>query len=116
MGRGCSCIAVAAAMFLFACQPLYGGKPEKLKNPETKKRPPDAETGPVEIKYVEDCPSDFRGDPKRVSPQPGIANNLVNEGDGALANSDKAKEPKEQVGLIKDAIDKYRNALVKDPY
>jgi len=104
-------------MLLFAaCQPLYGGKPEKLKNPETKKRPADAEAGPIEIKYVEDCPSDFRGDPKRVSPQVGIANNLVGEGDSALANSDKAKEPKEQVGLIKDAIDKYRNALVKDPY
>jgi len=103
-------------MFLFGCQELYGGKPEKMKSPEPHKRPPDAESGPIEIKYVEDCPSDFRGDPKKVSPQPGIASTLVGEGDGALANSDKAKEPKEQVGLIKDAIDKYRNALVKDPY
>ena len=103
-------------MFLFGCQDMYGGKPERLKAPEPHKRPPEAETGPIEIKYVEDCPSDFRGDPKKVSPQPSIAGTLVGEGDGALANSDRAKEPKEQVGLIKDAIDKYRNALVKDPY
>src|SRR5262245_1879926 len=117
MGRGTYVIAALAAMFVLACQPLYGGKAEKMKNPEPKKPPPDAVTGPIEIKYVEDCPSDFRGDPKKIPPpQPGLAQNLVGEGDSALASSDKAKEPKEQVGLIKDAIDKYRNALVKDPY
>ena len=63
-----------------------------------------------------DCPSDFRGDPKRVVAQTSISQQLTSDGDNALSSADKAKEPAAQAGLIKDGIDKYRNALLKDPY
>jgi hypothetical protein len=33
-----------------------------------------------------------------------------------MSNASKTKEPGAYVGLIKEAIDKYRNALIKDPY
>ncbi len=99
-----------------ACQPLYGGKPEKLHNPEKKKRPPEETVAPVEVKYIEDCAANFRDDPKNVRPQTGISNTLVGDGDTALQSSSKAKDPPAQAELIKVAIDKYRNALVKDPF
>ncbi len=99
-----------------ACQPLYGGKPEKLHNPEKKKKPPEEITGPIEIKPIEDCAANFRDDPKLVHPQSGISNALVGDGDTALQQSNKAKDPPAQAELIRVAIDKYRNALIKDPY
>ena len=42
-----------------ACSPLYGSKPEKLKNPEKRKKPPEVvEAGP-QITYVDDCNANF---------------------------------------------------------
>jgi len=106
------CLVLAAA----GCQPLYGGRPERLHNPERKKRPPEAEAPPPEIKYVDDCNADFRDDPKRAHPQIPMAHQLTDAGDTALASADREKDDTKKVGLIKDAIDKYRNALIKDPY
>ena len=107
------CLTIAA--FGAGCQPLYGGKPEKLHNPEKKKRPPEEASAPTEVKYIEDCATNFRDD-KRPNPQTGISNGLVGDGDTALAQSNKAKDPPSQAELIKVAIDRYRNALVKDPF
>lgn len=101
---------------LTACQPLYGGKPETLHHPERKKRPADAPDAPPPVVYVEDCNTDFRDDPKRVRPQEKIARELVDSGDTSLANADKATDDQAKVGLYKDAIERYRNALIKDPF
>ena len=108
--------AILATGALTGCQALYGGKPEKLRNPEKKKKPPEPPETEVKIAYVEDCVADFRGDPLKARPQPSIANQLVGEGETALASSEKAKEPAGQAELIKVSIDKFRNALSKDPY
>ena len=108
-----ACLALVA---LSGCQQLYGGKPEKLKTPDRKKKPPEPEVATSQIKYVEDCTANFRDDPKLARPNPGLANQLVGDGDTALQNANKAKDPASQAELIKLSIDKYRNALVKDPY
>src|SRR5688572_18936148 len=117
MGRGqtgalLACLVLAAT----GCQALYGGKPDRLKNPERRKPPPEPEQAASQIKYVEDCTANFRDDPKLVRPNPGLANQLVGDGDTALQNANKAKDPASQAELIKLSIDKYRNALIKDPY
>jgi hypothetical protein len=104
-----------ALAFGTACQPLYGGKPEHLHNPEKKKPPEAAEVAP-EIKYVEECNADFRDDPKKAHPQPPAGRQLVDLGDTAMGGADKAKDDNAKVGLIREAIDKYRTALIKDPY
>jgi hypothetical protein len=110
-------LACLILMGLFgACQPLYGGKPERLHKLEKKKKPPEEVVGPVEIKYIDDCAANFREDPKGVRPQTGISNTLVSDGDTAIQQSGKAKDPPSQAELIRVAIDKYRNALIKDPY
>ena len=99
------------------CQALYGGQPEKLRNPDRKKKPAEAEEKPLEVKYVEECVANFRDAPKPVRPDDtSQSNRLVGDGDTALAQVPKAKEPAAQAELIKQSIDKYRSALVKDPY
>jgi hypothetical protein len=101
---------------LSACAPLYGGKPEKLKNPERKKRPAEVTEAEPEIKYVEDCSANFSDDPKKARPQPPMARQLFDAAESALDQSNKVKEDSMKVSLIKEAIEKYRNALIKDPY
>lgn len=99
-----------------ACQPLYGDKPEHLLNPAKKKKPAEAVEAEKPTVYVEDCQTDFRDDPHKVHAQPQMAQTLVEGGDNALAGVDKAPEINAKIGLIREAIDKYRNALIKDPF
>jgi hypothetical protein len=99
-----------------ACQPLYGGAPEKLHTPEKKKRPPEPPEAENQIKYIDDCQASFQDDPRKWHPMPQLAHPLIDTGDTALASSDKTNEPNAKVGLIREAIDKYRLALQKDPY
>ena len=48
--------------------------------------------------------------------QPAVAANLIDDGDTALSRSQKAADPATAGNAVKDAVDKYRNALTKDPY
>jgi hypothetical protein len=107
-----ACLALATV----ACQPLYGGKPEHLRNPEKKKKPPELDAPPPEVKFVEDCNADFRDDPKKAHPQPGMAVGLAQAGDSAIQQGDKEKNDQKKIDLWREGIDKYRNALIKDPY
>ena len=121
MASGSSRALLLGACLVFAsgsvgCQALYGGKPEKLRNPERKKKPDEAAEKPPEIKYIDDCVANFRDDPKLVRPEPGRANTLVGDGDTAISSVPRAKDPASQVVLIQQGIEKYRSALVKDPY
>jgi hypothetical protein len=120
MGRGSVGTLLAACLLVSTvagCQALYGGKPERLKNPERRKKPAELEVADIPVKYVEDCTANFRDDPKTAPrPNAGLANQLVGDGDTALQNANKAKDPASQAELIKLSIDKYRNALIKDPY
>ncbi|HVK87498.1 MAG TPA: hypothetical protein VM513_25450 [Kofleriaceae bacterium] len=109
-------VAGALAFGTTACRPLYGDKPDKLRNPEKKKRPPETTEAEAKITYVDDCQADFRGDPAKARPQPSMANQLVGEGETAMQSADKAKDPASQAELIRVSIDKFRNALLRDPY
>lgn len=113
--RVLACLVLACAS-LVACQPLYGNKPDKLRNPERKKKPEEPPEALIQVKYVEDCTTSFRDDPKLVRPDTPKANQLVGDGEAALSQVAKAKDPASQAELIKVAIDKYRSALIKDPY
>jgi hypothetical protein len=122
MGRGSYgarlgvCLALIAGAGLVGCQALYGGKPEKLPAVPRKKPPPEAAVAETPIKEIDECQADFRADAKNVRPQTTLSNQLTGEGDTAISNSEKAAEPAAQAGLIREGIDKYRNALLKDPY
>lgn len=123
MGRGsygarlgvCLTLAVGVGV-LSGCQPLYGGKPEKLVAPSKKKAPKEDAVADAPVKEIDECQADFRADPKNVRQQTSLSNQLTGEGDTAIVSSDKATEPSAQAGLIREGIDKYRTALIKDPY
>lgn len=108
-----ACVVVAIGFV--ACQPLYGNRPERLHSLNKKKRPPE-DTAENEVKYVDECLASFQDDPRKARPQPMQSRQLVDLGDVASASSDRAQQPESKVGLIREAIDKYRNALLKDPY
>jgi hypothetical protein len=115
MNRQLACL-VMACFGLSACQPLYGGKPEHLNHPAHKRRPAEKPETAAPVKYVEECTTDFTGNPAAVHPQTSIARQLVDTGNTSLASSEKAKDDNAKVGLLKDAIDRYRSALIKDPF
>jgi hypothetical protein len=99
------------------CQALYGGKPEKLQRLDKKRKPDEASEKAPEIKYVDECGANFRDDPKNAPrADPGRANALIDDGNTAIAQSSKAKDPSSQAALILQSIDKFRGALVKDHY
>jgi len=98
------------------CQPLYGGKPEKLATPVRKKPPKEEPVAEAPVKMIDECTADFRADPRTVRQQTPLSNDLTAQGDTALSNADKSTDPTAQAGLYRESIDKYRNALVKDPY
>lgn len=98
------------------CQPLYGGKPEKLATPARKKPPKEEPIVEAPVKMVEECTADFQADARTARPQTSQSNELTDQGTTALANSAKATDPNAQANLIREGIDKFRNALIKDPY
>ncbi len=110
-------LAILGVMLAAGCQPMYGAKPAKLGRLEpihhVVTEPP-----PPTVRYVEECQADFRVDPKKIGlvPQPKIAKTLTDAGDAALDSADKVADDHEKVSLWTDAIRKYSNALVKDPY
>lgn len=109
-------VCLGLGVGVIACQPLYGGAPERLHNPEKKRHPVEQDAAEAPIKYIEDCTASFQDDPRKWHPQPQLARPLVDTADTAMATADKTAEPNAKVGLIREAIDKYRNALIKDPY
>jgi len=103
------------ALFLMGCQALYGQKPDKLPGVKKTKRPPEEKVAAVEPKYLDDCPTNFR-DTAPVRQEKALATKLTQDGDGAFDAAKKAKEAPVQAGAYKEAVDKYSNALKKDPF
>lgn len=122
MRRGSSvrALLVGACLVFVAgsvgCQAMYGGKPEKQRNPPRKKKPAEAAEKEPEIKYIDECVANFRDDPKLARPDPSSGNRLVGDGDAAIAQVPRAKDAVSQIELVKQGIEKYRSALIKDPY
>jgi len=123
MGKEALCRALLASACVVVaggsggCQALYGGKPEKLRDPQRIKHPAEPPEAAIEVKYSEECVASFRDKPKHVRPEETrLSNRLVGDGDTVLAQFSKATDPAAQAELIKQSIDKYRSALVNDPY
>lgn len=95
---------------------MYGGKSERLHTPEKRRKPVEPTEEVKAVPYVEDCQADFRKEVKGLKVDGTASQNLTNDGDTAIANGDKAKDPKQQSEQWRDGVDRYRQALVKDPY
>jgi len=110
------CVGLGLGIGVLGCQPLYGAKPDKLPTPQKKKAPKEEVVTEVPVKEIDECTADFRGDSKRVNPQPRVSGPLIEQANEGVAAADKLQDPMAAALKVKDAIDKYRNALIKDPY
>ncbi len=105
-----------AALALAACQPMYGAKPDKLRNPPTTRHVEEPDPV-VAVKYVETCDNvDFRRPSKGLIRDRANATRLVNDGDSKVSNAEKATEIDARRDLTLASIERYRSALAKDPY
>ena len=109
---------LGAALLLPAsgCVPLYGGKAEKLKSLEKKKRPVEAASSGPNIIYNEECKAEFFSTIKVPSPLPQQADAFVSAGNGAMDASRRAADAQTKVSSILEAINKYKAALSKDQF
>jgi hypothetical protein len=114
--RAALAILIAAIGAASGCQPLYGGKPEKPPAVVRKKAPPAEVVVDVPVKEIEECQADFRGDNKRVNIQAKLARDLIIQGTDAVVAADRTPDPMASALKVRDGIDKFRNALTKDPY
>lgn len=112
-------IGIVLAMAVVACQPMYGAKPQKLKDPPVVQRdePKDKDQKPVR-QHVDKCDSNFHLPvPAKGAPRdPGSAATQMRAGNDVQARADKAPAVDEKRQLILAAIDHYHRALARDPY
>jgi hypothetical protein len=99
------------ALALAACQPLYGGRSEVLKNPP---KQPIPAVKPEPIAYVEECTFDFHSRPatKHRTAQPQV----VASASQVLTRAEAAPETPELGDLVTSSIVSYSRALAADPY
>ncbi len=107
----------ALLLIVFAgCQPMFGAKSEPLRKPgkvAAGKRPVDTVAA---IPYVEECRTNFRGDPTGLSIDRTKSSQLEARGDDALAQSAQVADPDAQARTVVVSINHYRDALTKNPY
>jgi hypothetical protein len=100
---------------LAACQPMYGDKAQPLANP-TKHPAPPTPAGADQPKYIEDCPVSFSGNPKGVYLKRDRARELATSANLAVERAAQVHDARQGTDLFIDALDKYRSALLDDPY
>lgn len=109
---GFACVLALASSV--GCQAMYGGRPEALKNPVKKKRPPEAAE---KVVYDEECKAEFFAPtPKNFTPSPSQAAPMVERGKTELAAARRSTDPQQRAQSLISSINSYKAALVKDPY
>lgn len=105
---------LAFVCVLAGCQPLYGGKPQPLKNPAVVPHKDVAEV-PAPVPWVEACTTDFHT-PPTTTVRRDRAEQARALGDDAFAEADRPKPSKPPHDLILAGFDHYRRALEANPY
>lgn len=114
MGKTLLAIATLAVC---ACQPMYGGKAPKLKDPTAVRHPPvppEPPKGPRPT--IDECNYRVVATAKPVKVDRPRAEEAMRRGDTAVGSYEKATDSKAKTNLLIDSIQQYGNALEKDPY
>jgi hypothetical protein len=96
------------------CGGPYVGKPEKLKRPAKKKKPPEPDA--AALPYNEECKSGFFEDNSKVRRNSGAARGKVGQGDAALGAAESSPDPGVRASSTIEAINSYKKALLDDPF
>ena len=105
-----------ACLVLVACQPMYGSRPEEgLHTPP--RQPHKVDDPNVTVTYVEDCKYDFgyRAQ-KPIVRKTSAADKAIVDGDSVFETADAAKPEDIRIEKLKTSIEKYSEALRKDPF
>lgn len=118
MGKALAAVLVVSACSLFtACTPMYGETADPLKNP-SKVKPPKVVTTDPELPFVEECSVNFSAKPTKQR-QTTQSQSLTVQANASLQPTIATPaRPATPAGIqsVQDAITKYREALIKDPY
>ena len=113
---GKTLLAIATLAFC-ACQPMYGAKAPKPKDPAVGRRPPVPPEPPKAPRPTsDDCNYKVVALAKPAKVDRPRAEEAVQRGDTALGSYEKATDSKAKGQLLIDSIQQYGNALEKDPY
>jgi hypothetical protein len=100
----------------WGCKPLYGGKPEGLKNPPKKRPPVETEVAAAPIAWNEECETYFHEKPGITPPNVALGRSMSQSASDTLVQAERSQEPKARASLTIEAIEKFKAALNKDPY
>lgn len=113
---GKTLLAMATLAFC-ACQPMYGAKAPKMKDPQTIKHPPVPPAPPKAPRETSDeCNYKVVAAPKNLKVDRPRAEEAARRGDTAIGSFDRATNVDAKGKLLIDSIQQYGNALEKDPY
>jgi hypothetical protein len=103
---------VAITGALAGCKPLYGGKAENMKGPPKS----GGSGGPDgDIAWVEDCETNFH-EKLTVPPNVNAGRTLSETAASTLVTAERTAKPDQRAALTVEAIEKYKQALNKDPF
>jgi len=109
-------LAIATLAFC-ACQPMYGGKPTKMKDPTAVRHPPVPPEPPKAARPTTDeCNYKVVAITKPPKGDRPRSDEAIRRGDTAVGSYEKATDSKAKGQLLIDSIQQYGNALDKDPY
>jgi Flp pilus assembly protein TadD len=110
-------VGTAFTVMSTGCAHPYSGKPEKLKKPRKKKRPPveASEEAATEIVWDEECRANFDDDKKALRRKPSAAKSLTKQANGMLLDAESMGGPA-RINTVIEAISKLKNALKKDQF
>jgi hypothetical protein len=113
---GKTLLAIATLAFC-ACQPMYGAKAPKPRDPQAVRHPavpPEPPKGPRPT--IDECNYKVVAAPKSVKVDRPRSEEATRRGDTAIGSYERATDAKAKSDLLIDSIQQYGNALEKDPY
>jgi hypothetical protein len=118
MGKALATACLVTASFVAAaCQPMYAEKADPLKDP-SRVKPPKVVTTEPELPFVNACDVNFSAKPIKQR-QAVQSQTLTTQGNASLQPTITAPvrpSTPATIQTVQDAIAKYREALIKDPY
>jgi hypothetical protein len=106
-------LAFALLLAVVGCKPLYGGRPEGLKNPP--KAGGGSDDPEAAIVWDEECDTKFH-EKLTIQPNPTAGRTLFDAASNTLVSAEREGDANQRTALTIEAIEKFKAALNKDPF
>ena len=105
-----------ATLALCACQPMYGAKAPKVKDPSPIHHVEAPPPPPAPKTYIDECQYKVVAVSKTFKRDTPRSDEAMRRGDTAVGTFEKASDAKSKTDMLIDSIQQYGNALEKDPF